>query len=226
MATNRVCNSKLVLLGDTAVGKSCLAVRFVHDEFYQDRGPTVGAAFLTREVVLEDATVKFEIWDTAGQERYRSLASLYYRGASAAIVVLKYGILLDKKDIVVSLPLYYRGASAAIVVYDITNKDSFVGAKIWVNELQRRSDETVVIVLAGNKMDLEHKRKVEFEEASDYAQENNIMHMETSARSATNVEAVFEMIARKIPMPKSQLDHEQRDTFSVIPPVAARTKCC
>jgi len=197
MATNRVCNSKLVLLGDTAVGKSCLAVRFVHDEFYQDRGPTVGAAFLTREVVLEDATVKFEIWDTAGQERYRSLA-----------------------------PMYYRGASAAIVVYDITNKDSFVGAKIWVNELQRRSDETVVIVLAGNKMDLEHKRKVEFEEASDYAQENNIMHMETSARSATNVEAVFEMIARKIPMPKSQLDHEQRDTFSVIPPVAARTKCC
>mmetsp|Transcript_64171 Transcript_64171/g.88165 ORF Transcript_64171/g.88165 Transcript_64171/m.88165 type:complete len:198 (-) Transcript_64171:193-786(-) len=197
MATNRVCNSKLVLLGDTAVGKSCLVVRFVRDEFFEFQEPTIGAAFLTQTVALEDATIKFEIWDTAGQERYRSLASLYY-----------------------------RGASAAIVVYDITNKDSFVGAKIWVNELQRRSDETVVIVLAGNKMDLEHKRKVEFEEASDYAQENNIMHMETSARSATNVEAVFEMIARKIPMPKSQLDHEQRDTFSVIPPVAARTKCC
>ncbi len=74
---NRVCHFKLVLLGDTAVGKSCLVVRFVRDEFFEYQEPTIGAAFLTQAVVLEDATVKFEIWDTAGQERYRSLAPMY-----------------------------------------------------------------------------------------------------------------------------------------------------
>jgi len=108
----------VVLLGDTAVGKSCLVVRFVRDEFFEFQEPTIGAAFLTQTVSLDDATVKFEIWDTAGQERYRSLA-----------------------------PMYYRGAAAAIVVYDITNKDSFNGAKSWVKELQRRGDPNVIIAL-------------------------------------------------------------------------------
>lgn len=86
-ANNRVCHFKLVLLGDSAVGKSCLVVRFVRDEFFEFQEPTIGAAFLTQTVSLDDATVKFEIWDTAGQERYRSLAPMYYRGAAAAIVV-------------------------------------------------------------------------------------------------------------------------------------------
>ncbi|CAM9893536.1 unnamed protein product [Phaeothamnion confervicola] len=136
MAAGRVCHFKLVLLGDTAVGKSCLVVRFVRDEFFEYQEPTIGAAFLTQTVQLDDATVKFEIWDTAGQERYRSLA-----------------------------PMYYRGAAAAIVVYDVTNKDSFNGAKSWVKELQRRGDPNVIIALAGNKADLEHRRDVKAEEA-------------------------------------------------------------
>ena len=78
---------KLVLLGDTAVGKSCLVVRFVRDEFFPFQEPTIGAAFLTQTVNVDNVTIKFEIWDTAGQERYRSLAPMYYRGAGAAIVV-------------------------------------------------------------------------------------------------------------------------------------------
>lgn len=130
----RVCHFKLVLLGDTAVGKSCLVVRFVRDEFFEFQEPTIGAAFLTQSVTLDNTIVKFEIWDTAGQERYRSLA-----------------------------PMYYRGAAAAIVVYDITNKESFNGAKSWVKELQRRGDPNVVIALAGNKSDLPNKRKVDYE---------------------------------------------------------------
>ena len=123
----KVRHLKLVLLGDSSVGKSCLVLRFVRDEFTEQE-PTIGAAFLTQTITLEgednlkSATdFKFEIWDTAGQERYRSLA-----------------------------PMYYRGASAAIVVYDITKKDSFDGAKSWVKELQRRGDANVVIALAGN----------------------------------------------------------------------------
>mmetsp|Transcript_1184 Transcript_1184/g.3319 ORF Transcript_1184/g.3319 Transcript_1184/m.3319 type:complete len:122 (-) Transcript_1184:362-727(-) len=117
--------------------------------------------------MLENATVKFEIWDTAGQERYRSLA-----------------------------PMYYRGAAAAVVVYDITNKESFNGAKSWVKELQRRGDPNVVIALAGNKSDLQNKRKVDIEEAQQYAEENGILHMETSAKNSKNIKGLFHEIGR------------------------------
>lgn len=105
-ATPKVFHFKLVLLGDASVGKSCLVVRFAKGEFYEYQEPTIGAAFLTQMVNLNDLTVKFEIWDTAGQERYKSLA-----------------------------PMYYRGAAAAVVVYDITSKESFDAAKSWVVEL-------------------------------------------------------------------------------------------
>eukprot|EP00746_Dinoflagellata_sp_MGD_P082708 gnl/MRDRNA2_/MRDRNA2_32852_c0_seq1.p1 gnl/MRDRNA2_/MRDRNA2_32852_c0~~gnl/MRDRNA2_/MRDRNA2_32852_c0_seq1.p1 ORF type:complete len:201 (+),score=49.95 gnl/MRDRNA2_/MRDRNA2_32852_c0_seq1:83-685(+) len=100
-------HSKLVLLGDASVGKSCLVVRFAKGEFYEYQEPTIGAAFMTQTVNLSDAVVKFEIWDTAGQERYKSLA-----------------------------PMYYRGAAAAVIAYDITSKESFEAAKSWVAELQ------------------------------------------------------------------------------------------
>lgn len=194
MASNRVCHYKLVLLGDSAVGKSCLVVRFVRDEFFEFQEPTIGAAFLTQTVTLEDATVKFEIWDTAGQERYRSLT-----------------------------PMYYRGAAAALIVYDVTNKDSFNGAKSWVKELQRRGDPNVIIALAGNKADLESKRKVEREEAQEYARENSILHMETSAKTALNVKALFEEIARRLPKTQAQPD---REAFPIVPPQQQSKKCC
>lgn len=137
------------------------------------------AAFLTQTVQLDDSTIKYEIWDTAGQERYRSLA-----------------------------PMYYRGAAAAIIVYDITNLDSFTGAKSWVKELQRRGDPNVVIALAGNKADLESRRKVEFEEANAYAEENGILHLETSAKNANNVKALFVEIAKKLPKTQQQPERE------------------
>mmetsp|Transcript_13730 Transcript_13730/g.19684 ORF Transcript_13730/g.19684 Transcript_13730/m.19684 type:complete len:195 (-) Transcript_13730:192-776(-) len=194
MSNSRICHFKLVLLGDTAVGKSCLVVRFVRDEFFEFQEPTIGAAFLTQTVGLDDCTVKFEIWDTAGQERYRSLA-----------------------------PMYYRGAAAAIVVYDITNQDSFAGAKSWVKELQRRGDPNVVIALAGNKADLESRRKVEFEEANAYAQENGILHLETSAKNSNNVKSLFIEIAKKLPKQPPQPD---RETFSLMPPKQEKRSCC
>ena len=114
---------KLVLLGNAGVGKSCLVLRFVRNEYVDDLDTTVGAAFLTKTVTLDGAPVKIEIWDTAGQERYRSLA-----------------------------PMYYRGAQAAVVVFDLTSRDSFEGAKTWVKELQKKADPQVVIALAGNKV--------------------------------------------------------------------------
>eukprot|EP00980_Cylindrotheca_fusiformis_P029219 scaffold22756_cov198-Cylindrotheca_fusiformis.AAC.4 len=214
--SNRVHHFKLVLLGDTAVGKSCLVVRFVRDEFFEYQEPTIGGVYpsfmvdydlllrlrifyenekrTVMTVQLDESTVKFEIWDTAGQERYRSLA-----------------------------PMYYRGASAAIVVYDITNPDSFTGAKSWVKELQRRGDPNVVIALAGNKADLESRRKVEFEEANAYAEENGILHLETSAKNANNVKSLFVEIAKKLPKNPPQ---PEREAFPIMAPQQEKSNCC
>lgn len=115
---------KLVLLGESAVGKSSLVLRFVKGQFLEYQESTIGAAYLTQTVTLPDCVVKFELWDTAGQERYHSLA-----------------------------PMYYRGAPAAIVVYDVNQRDSFARAKDWVKELQKQGS-VGVIALAGNKVDL------------------------------------------------------------------------
>jgi small GTP-binding protein len=167
---SKVFQFKLVLLGESAVGKSSLVLRFVKGQFLEYQESTIGAAFLTQTVALQDTTVKFEIWDTAGQERYHSLA-----------------------------PMYYRGAQAAIVVYDITNYDSFERAKAWVKELQRQGNPNIVIALAGNKVDLADNRQVKFEDAQAYADENGLLLMETSAKTATNVNETFVAIAKKLP---------------------------
>jgi small GTP-binding protein len=163
-------HSKLVILGDTAVGKSCLVLRYVRDDFSEFQESTIGAAFLAHTADLGTEKVKFEIWDTAGQERYKSLA-----------------------------PMYYRGAAAAVIVYDITSKDSFSGAKSWVRELERRAGTGIVIALAGNKSDMESNRRIEFEEVSAYAKENGLLHFETSAKTGANVQELFTNIATNIP---------------------------
>ena len=167
---NKICQFKVVLLGESAVGKSSLVLRFVKREFHEFQESTIGAAFLTQTVQIDDTTVKFEIWDTAGQERYHSLA-----------------------------PMYYRGAQAALVVYDITSKDSFIKAQNWVHELQRQSNTNIVIALVGNKLDLASSRSVENNEARLFADENNLLFMETSAKTAINVVEVFTAIATRLP---------------------------
>lgn len=165
---------KLVLLGDSGVGKSCIVLRFVRGQFDASSKVTVGASFLSQTIVLQDSTsVKFEIWDTAGQERYASLA-----------------------------PLYYRGASAAVVVYDITNPETFLKAQFWVKELQKHGNPVIVMALVGNKADLESQRQVSREEAQEYAESNGMFYIETSAKTSDNVNQLFEQctesdIARK-----------------------------
>mmetsp|Transcript_7725 Transcript_7725/g.14174 ORF Transcript_7725/g.14174 Transcript_7725/m.14174 type:complete len:195 (-) Transcript_7725:103-687(-) len=194
MSSNKTKHYKLVLLGDTAVGKSCLVVRFVRDEFFEFQEPTIGAAFLTQTVALDDATVKFEIWDTAGQERYRSLA-----------------------------PMYYRGAAAAVVVYDITNADSYAGAKSWVKELQRRGDPKVIIALAGNKADNEGERKVTQAEAKEYALENGIIFFETSAKTALNINELFLQVATQLPKNEAV---EEAPSFPITGQESESKGCC
>ncbi|CAF0782621.1 unnamed protein product [Didymodactylos carnosus] len=174
---NRTCQFKMVLLGESAVGKSSLVLRFVKGQFHEYQESTIGAAFLTQTVCVDDTTVKLELWDTAGQERYHSLA-----------------------------PMYYRGAQAAIVVYDITNPDTFSRAKVWVKELQRQAAPEIVIALAGNKADLSQKRQIEVQDAQTYAEENGLIFMETSAKTAMNVNDIFMAIAKKLPRPTDRND--------------------
>ncbi|ORX49088.1 hypothetical protein DM01DRAFT_1262359, partial [Hesseltinella vesiculosa] len=174
-ANGKPTNVKLVLLGESAVGKSSLVLRFVNREFAENREPTIGAAFLTQKCHLNDRTIKFEIWDTAGQERFHSLA-----------------------------PMYYRCAQAAVVVYDITKSATLDKAKSWVKELQRQANQDIVIALVGNKQDLvledESERQVATEDAKAYAEEADLLFFETSAKSGENVDQVFAGIAEKIPL--------------------------
>ncbi|KAK2757207.1 hypothetical protein FQN54_004721 [Arachnomyces sp. PD_36] len=210
---------KLVLLGEAAVGKSSLVLRFVNNDFQENKEPTIGAAFLTQKCSLPTRTIKFEIWDTAGQERFASLA-----------------------------PMYYRNAQAALVVYDLTKPSSLTKAKHWVAELQRQASPGIVIALVGNKLDLTNDanggaddgpispgqqesgssptseeggngdaenenegdeeddddadsdgRKISTREASTYAEEEGLLFFETSAKTGTNVAEVFTAIANSIP---------------------------
>lgn len=171
MATsgNKMKNAKLVLLGDVGTGKSSIVLRFVKGQFVEFQESTIGAAFFSQTLAVNDETVKFEIWDTAGQERYHSLA-----------------------------PMYYRGAAAAVIVYDITNPASFARAKKWVQELQAQGNQNCIMALAGNKADLLEARKVSAEEAQTYAQENGLFFMETSAKTAIKVNDMFYEIAKKV----------------------------
>lgn len=159
---------KIVLLGESGVGKSSLVLRLVKDEWLSSQHSTVGASFFRHVVSVNSQNVNFDIWDTAGQERYKSLASMYY-----------------------------RGAAAALVVYDITSMDSFERARYWIQQLIANSPETIV-VLVGNKLDREADRMVPKDEAKRLAGESELAHYEASAKEGTKVADIFRDIAVRL----------------------------
>ncbi|KAK3003021.1 hypothetical protein RJ639_020187 [Escallonia herrerae] len=160
---------KIVLIGDSAVGKSQLLSRFARNEFSLDSKATIGVEFQTRTLVIDHKTVKAQIWDTAGQERYRAVTSAYY-----------------------------RGAVGAMLVYDMTKRQSFDHIARWLEELRGHADKNIVIMLVGNKSDLGTLRAVPTEDAKEFSQRENLYFMETSALEATNVEAAFLNVLREI----------------------------
>ncbi|GMR59155.1 rab-1 [Pristionchus pacificus] len=160
---------KLLLIGDSGVGKSCLLLRFADDTYTESYISTIGVDFKIRTIELDGKTIKLQIWDTAGQERFRTITSSYYRGA--------HGI---------------------IVVYDITDVETFNNVKQWLQEIDRYACENVNKLLVGNKCDLTAKRAVETQAAKEYADQLGIPFLETSAKSSTNVEQAFLTMASEI----------------------------
>ncbi|CAJ2673140.1 ras-related protein RABA4d-like [Trifolium pratense] len=160
---------KVVLIGDSAVGKTQLLARFSRNQFNVDSKATIGVEFQTKTLIIDNKTVKAQIWDTAGQERYRAVTSAYY-----------------------------RGAVGAMLVYDMTKRQSFDHMSRWLEELRGHADTNIVIMLIGNKCDLGTLKAVPTEDAQEFAQRENLFFMETSALESTNVETAFLTILTEI----------------------------
>jgi len=161
---------KVVLLGDSGVGKSSLVLRFVTDTFKPYSDSTIGASYMTKLINFENKAYKYMIWDTAGQEKYHSLA-----------------------------PMYYRNTQIAIIVYDITQKHTFLTVKKWIKELQQKGPPDVLIAIVGNKQDLEDRRKVSYNQVKAYADEINAFFIETSAKKNININELFINIGKTLP---------------------------
>ncbi|XP_037532021.1 ras-related protein Rab-25b isoform X1 [Nematolebias whitei] len=160
---------KVVLIGESGVGKSNLLSRFTKNEFNHDSRTTIGVEFSTRTVQLNGFTIKAQIWDTAGLERYRAITSAYY-----------------------------RGAVGALLVFDITKHLTYESVERWLKELYEHADPHIVVMLVGNKSDLESERSVPMEEAKDFAEKKGLLFLETSALQSTNVEAAFSRVLAEI----------------------------
>ncbi|OEL16398.1 Ras-related protein RABA2a [Dichanthelium oligosanthes] len=160
---------KVVLIGDSGVGKSNLLSRFTRNEFCLESKSTIGVEFATRTLHVEGKIIKAQIWDTAGQERYRAITSAYY-----------------------------RGALGAVLVYDVSKPTTFENISRWLKELRDHADSNIRIMLVGNKTDLRHLRAVATEDAQNFAEAEGLSYIETSALEATNVEEAFQLILGEI----------------------------
>ncbi|KAJ0081200.1 hypothetical protein Patl1_10620 [Pistacia atlantica] len=160
---------KVVLIGDSGVGKSNLLSRFTRNEFSLESKSTIGVEFATRSIRCDDKIIKAQIWDTAGQERYRAITSAYY-----------------------------RGAVGALLVFDVTRHVTFENVERWLKELRDHTDSNIVIMLVGNKSDLRHLRAVSTEDATAFAERENTFFMETSALESMNVENSFTEVLTQI----------------------------
>lgn len=169
---------KVVIVGDSGVGKTNLIKRFVTNTFSQNSKATVGVEFLSKSYKINEQVFKIEMWDTAGQERYKSITAAYY-----------------------------KGAKGALIVYDITQKTSFENISKWMSEIREKSSKDMKLMIIGNKTDLKDERQVTTEEASSKAQDLGAPIMETSALDASNVkEAFYDLIKEMYREIRKKLD--------------------
>ena len=160
---------KLILIGNSGVGKSCILNRYIKHTFEETYKCTIGVDFLMKTLTINNQTVKLQIWDTAGQEKYKSMVSSYY-----------------------------RGANVALIVFDLTSHESFDALPIWIQNYYKNGPEQKNIILIGNKKDMIEDRKVTEEEAKSFSETNNMMYFETSAKDGENIDYVFNYATEKL----------------------------
>ncbi|KAJ6826031.1 ras-related protein RABD1 [Iris pallida] len=192
---------KLLLIGDSSVGKSCLLMRFADDSYAESYISTIGVDFKIRTVELDGKTIKLQIWDTAGQERFRTITSSYYRGA--------HGI---------------------IIVYDVTDMDSFNNVKQWLSEIDRYANDSVCKLLVGNKCDLVESKVVDTDKGKAFADEIGIPFLETSAKDSINVEQAFLTMSAEIKKRMGSQPSASRNATNTVPiksqPIQQKSNCC
>ena len=159
---------KLIIIGDSGVGKSCLLLRYVDKRFRPDHDLTIGAEFGSKVLLVDGESVHMQIWDTAGQENFRSITRAYY-----------------------------KGANAAMLVFDVGQRSSFLSLDSWLNEINQNANLSISIVLVGNKSDLNY-REITQEEGESFAKERGFKYMETSAKSGSNVDEAFNEVACQV----------------------------
>ena len=169
MANNYNYLFKYIIVGDSSVGKSNLLMKFAHNKFTEDYQATIGVEFGAKNIELEKNIYRIQIWDTAGQENFRSITRAYY-----------------------------KNSVCAMVVYDITSNDSFKHVQNWIEDIRNQSPKTVLIILVGNKIDLEDKRVISYDEGNEFAIKNGIIFGETSAKTGDGIEDIFMKSAREI----------------------------
>ena len=169
MANNYNFLLKYIIIGDPSVGKSNLLMKFAHNKFTEEYQATIGVEFGAKNIEINNKIYRIQIWDTAGQENFRSITRAYY-----------------------------KNSVCAMVVYDITRKESFDHIVNWIEDVHNQSPKTITIVLIGNKIDLEDKRAVSYDEGNDFAIKNGIIFTETSAKSGEGVEEIFKKSAEEI----------------------------
>jgi Ras-related protein Rab-1A len=194
---------KLLLIGDSGVGKSCMLLRFADNEYTGKYISTIGVDFKIKTIYNNDSIIKLQLWDTAGQERFRTITTSYYRGA--------HGIIL---------------------AFDITDRVSFYNIKSWLAECEKFASKNVLKIIVGTKSDLIHLRQVDYEEACNFAEHNGMTYVETSSKNSINVDLAFNTLIENI-IEKTINTHiisNKNNTTKILPntyePSNYNTSCC
>ena len=180
---------KIIIIGDSGVGKSNILGRYLHNEFKHDTKSTVGVEFGSKQLKVDGINIKLQIWDTAGEERYRAITSAYY-----------------------------KGSKGCFIVYDITSEISFENVEKWYEEIRKSAEKEISVILVGNKCDLENERKVSIELGQSKAKNLNCPFFETSALNNTNIVTAFQSISENIyNRCKNEKNLEDDDDYEIVP---------
>ena len=160
---------KYVIIGDSGVGKSNILLQYINGKFNEDFKATVGVEFGAKNIEINGRIYRIQIWDTAGQENFRSIARAYY-----------------------------KNSICACIVYDITSRNSFNSVQSWIDDCTKQTPRNILLLLIGNKNDLNDKREVQYEEGEEFAKKKNMIFLETSAKTGNNIDKIFEKSVKKI----------------------------